>query len=255
VPFAELPGVRLWYQDSGGSGTPVLFLHAATGTSASWEHQWPAFTAAGYRCIAYDRRGWGRTETTGDDRGTVAGDVIALADALGLERFHLVGTAAGGFGALDTAVSFSERLRDVTVACSMGGVQDDGYQAVLRRIRPPGFQDMPAEFREVGPSYRAANPEGTARWLAIDHAAQRQPREPAQPLASRMTLAALEGIRVPALMLAGDADLIAPPAVMRLLAERIPGCRLETIPEAGHAAFWEQPEVWNRLVLDFIARH
>src|SRR2546428_8192137 len=59
--YAELPGVRLWYRDSGGSGVPVVFLHAATGSSRVWEHQEHAFVAAGYRFIAYDRRGFGRT--------------------------------------------------------------------------------------------------------------------------------------------------------------------------------------------------
>ena len=58
MPAVALPGVDLWYNDTGGSGTPVLFLHAASGTCDSWVYQEPVFTAAGYRCIAYDRRGW-----------------------------------------------------------------------------------------------------------------------------------------------------------------------------------------------------
>jgi pimeloyl-ACP methyl ester carboxylesterase len=53
-------------------------------------------------------------------------------------------------------------------------------------------------------------------------------------------------------MLAGEADLLSPPALMRLLAAHLPHSRFVTIPEAGHAAFWEQPELWNRLVLDFL---
>src|SRR5690349_18795148 len=61
--FIELSGTRLWYRDSGGDAVPVVFLHAATGSSEVWEHQIPAFTAAGFRFIAYDRRGFGRTET------------------------------------------------------------------------------------------------------------------------------------------------------------------------------------------------
>src|SRR5262245_47212240 len=60
--FAQLPGARLFYRDTGGSGVPVILLHAATGTSDCWDYQIPAFRAAGYRVIAYDRRGWGRTE-------------------------------------------------------------------------------------------------------------------------------------------------------------------------------------------------
>ena len=70
-----------------------------------------------------------------------------------------------------------------------------------------------------------------------------------------MTYARLETMQIPVLMLAGDADLLSPPAMMRLLASHIPGCEWATVPAAGHAAFWEEPEVWNRRVLEFIARH
>jgi pimeloyl-ACP methyl ester carboxylesterase len=70
-----------------------------------------------------------------------------------------------------------------------------------------------------------------------------------------MTFTRLATIRVPVLVLVGDADLLSPPALMRLLAAHIHNCQFATIPEAGHAAFWEQPEVWNRLVLEFIGRH
>ena len=59
--YADLPGVRLWYTDTGGNGIPVVFLHSNTGSSQNWEHQIPAFTAARYRVIAFDRRGWGRS--------------------------------------------------------------------------------------------------------------------------------------------------------------------------------------------------
>jgi pimeloyl-ACP methyl ester carboxylesterase len=67
-----------------------------------------------------------------------------------------------------------------------------------------------------------------------------------------MTYARLETMQVPVLVLAGEADLLSPPALMRLLAAHLPNRRFVTLPEAGHAAFWEQPELWNRLVLDFL---
>ena len=57
--FAELPGARIWYEES-GSGAPVVLLHSRTGSTALWSYQLPAFAKAGYRCIAYDRRGQGR---------------------------------------------------------------------------------------------------------------------------------------------------------------------------------------------------
>ena len=69
-----------------------------------------------------------------------------------------------------------------------------------------------------------------------------------------MTYARLETMEVPVLVIAGDADLLSPPALMRLLAEHIANCQAEAVPEAGHTAFWEQPELWNRLVLEFIGQ-
>ena len=98
MPYADIPGGRLWFKDTGGSGTPVVLLHAASGTSDGWGHQEPVFTEAGYRCIAYDRRNWGRSESTNapGEAGSASDDLEAFADHLGLSRFHLVSTAAGG---------------------------------------------------------------------------------------------------------------------------------------------------------------
>ena len=62
MPYVDLPGVHLWYNDTGGTGVPVVFMHAASGTCESWVYQLPVFTAAGYRCIPYDRRNWGRSQ-------------------------------------------------------------------------------------------------------------------------------------------------------------------------------------------------
>jgi pimeloyl-ACP methyl ester carboxylesterase len=87
-------------------------------------------------------------------------------DHLGLDRIHLVGTAAGAIGSLDFALSFPQRLRSLVVANSIGGVQDEDYLALGRRLRPPQFDALPAEVRELGPSYRAADPEGTRRWMS-----------------------------------------------------------------------------------------
>jgi len=70
-----------------------------------------------------------------------------------------------------------------------------------------------------------------------------------------MTFAQLETLQIPVLVLVGEADLVTPPALMRLLAAHIPHCQFATVPEAGHAAFWEQPEIWNRLVLEFMRQH
>ena len=258
MPYVELPGVHLWFGDTGGNGIPVIFLHAATGTCQSWVYQLSRFTAAGYRCITYDRRHWGQSRIahTGEQPGFASDDLHGVADYLGLERFHVVATAAGGTVGLDYALQHPERVYSLVIADSIGGVQDPTYLEVQHRLRPPEIQALPVELRELGPSYRGINPEGTSRWLAVEHASrQGGPPGPTQPLQRSMTFARLETLRVPVLVVVGEADLLSPPALMRLLATHIPGCQFATVPEAGHAAFWEQPEIWNRLVLEFIGRH
>ena len=257
MPYLTLPGVDLWYEDTGGEGTPVIFLHAASGTCESWVHQLPAFTAAGYRCIAYDRRTWGRSRPTdtGQQPGFAGDDLHALVESLSLERVHLVATAAGGITALDYALAHPERVRSLVAANTIGGVQDVDYLEVQRRLRPPEIQNLPVELRELGPSYRGADPDGAARWLEIDQASRPGGPVPAQPLRAPITYARLQTMQVPTLVLSGAADLLSPPALMRMLAAHIPTARFVSLPDAGHAGFWERPQVWNGLVLEFISQH
>ena len=231
-------------------------MHAASGTFESWVYQLPPFTQAGYRCITYDRRGWGRSqpEDTGDQPGRGSLDLQGLVEHLGLDRFHLVATAAGGIVALDYALTYAERVRALVLASSIGGIQDPGYLEVQHRLRQPQIQDLSIELREVGPSYRGTNPEGTQRWIEIEHSSrQGDTHGPAQLLQSPLTYARLATMRVPTLIISGGADLLSPPALMRMLAAPIPGHQWASVPEAGHAAFWEEPETWNRLALNFLA--
>lgn len=266
MPFLEVPGAELWYNDSGGADTPMIFLHAASGTCESWVHQVPAFTAAGYRCIAYDRRNWGRSRiisgpgSEADQAGFVDDDLHGLVDRLGLDRFHLVATAAGGIGGLGYALEHPERVRSLVVSNSIGGVQDAAYLEVQQRLRPPEIQNLPIELRELGPSYRATDPQGTERWIEIERSSRQDGVDGpgyglGQPLRHPMSFARLELMKVPVLFLVGGADLLSPPALMRLLSAPVPGSQIVTVPDAGHAAFWERPEVWNGLVLEFLRQH
>ena len=256
--FVEVPGAKIFYKDSGGRGVPVVFLHAATGSADVWEHQIPAFTRAGYRFIAYERRGFGRT--VADANGPAsngADDLLGLIDRLKIDKVHLVGTAAGGFVALDFSVSYPQRVRSLTLLCSQSGIQDPDYQDAIKRLAPEGFTKMPESFRELSPSYRVANPEGVARWSEFEskHRAPEAARGPAQAPKNRVTLATLEGVRIPTLVMAGDADLFAPPALMRRIADRIKGSQFVVIPDVGHSPWWEAPDTFNRTVLTFIGKH
>lgn len=255
MPYADVPGARLWFKVTGSHGTPVVFLHAASGTSDSWDLQEPVFIEAGYRCVAYDRKNWGRSESL-TPAGSAADDLEALAMHLGLNRFHLVCTALGGIIGLDYTVEYPDRVISLTVSSSFTGVTDQSYQEVQTRLRPPEISNLPIVLREVGPSYRVENPEGVAKWLQIEESSRHEiSAEMGQSPRAPMTYARLSGMQTPALLLTGGADLLSPPAMMKLVADQIPNCRFEIVPEAGHAAFYERPEIWNGLVLEFIGEH
>src|ERR1700674_5386818 len=90
MAFVELAGARLWFEDSGGTGVAVVFVHPAATTSECWVYQVEAFTRAGYRCITYDLRGWGKSQMDADaDVGTMSDDLEALVRALKIEAIIL----------------------------------------------------------------------------------------------------------------------------------------------------------------------
>jgi pimeloyl-ACP methyl ester carboxylesterase len=239
------------------AGTPVVLLHANTGTAANWDVQATEFSRAGYRVIAFDRRGWGKSMAdgaTGPQPGSVAEDLAALPDRLGLDRFHLVGVAGGGFAAIDYAAWHPERLRSLVVAASTGQFSEKEIEDIRARVQPPELARLPVLLREVGPSYRGGNPEGTRRWMEIEAHSQ-QTGAPAQPLRTPNTYAKLATVVMPVLVLAADADLLAPPSMMRAWAAHLKNYEFATVAESGHSIAWEQPEIFNEKVLAFMARH
>ena len=260
--IVDLATGPVFYRDSGGSGVPVVFLHAASGNSMTWEHQIPVFTGAGYRFIAIDYRGVGGKSGALD----WSDQIEALVEKLSLDRFHLLGTALGGGTALQYVLAYPERVRSLVIANSHGNVTDRDYVDMGKRIRPaPQFEALPVDFRELGPSYRAADPEGAARWLALSQSQSHAARAaaaaklPADRFSLKperaVTWAKLEALRVPTLLIAGDADLYMPPSVLRMFVARIKHAEAAVIPETGHSSYWENPEVFNRTVLAFIGKH
>jgi pimeloyl-ACP methyl ester carboxylesterase len=254
--IADIPGARISYEDTGGSGPAVVLLHARTGCAAMWHGQLAAFSRAGYRCIAYDRRQSGRTEVApGAPEALPADDLLALVDRLGVGRFHLLGTAAGGIVALDFALSRPERVRTLVFANSVGSAeikQDAEYIRAAAQQRPP--DELPPEIRELGEWYRRNDPAGVERWLALG--AETRAKQPPFPATrNRITLARLADLKMPVLLITGDIDPYTPPAVLQAFHRRIPHATALVIANSGHSAFWEQPEQFNRAVLDFLARN
>lgn len=253
--LAVLSATRLWYWDTGGAGQPVVFLHPATGSSQIWGYQQPVFATAGYRVIAYSRRGYYKSDPVPNaNPGTASDDLLDLLNFLQVRKCHVIGSAAGCAIGIDFALSNPERLFSLTLACGVGGVQDADYVKMAESVRPPGYDAMPAAFRELSPSYRAANPQGTAKWAALERAAVTGNRF-GQTSANRITWAAIETMRVPALVIGGDSDLGVPPPMLRAFASHLKNAELVLVPEAGHSVYWEQPDLFNRTVLGFIARH
>ena len=253
--IAQLPGARLGYWDTGGNGAPIVLMHPATGSALIWGYQQPVFARAGYRIIAYSRRGYHNSEPVPKENpGTASEDLHHLIEHLGIQKFHAVASAAGCSITIDYALSHPDRLFSIVLASGIGGVRDPEYLKLSEGLRPKGFAEMPADFRELGPSYRAANPEGVRQWIELEHKAITGNRLGQKP-ANEVTWARLQKMQVPTLLLTGDADLYSPPAVTRLFARNIPNSELVIVPEAGHSSYWERPEIFNTAVLDFIGRH
>jgi 3-oxoadipate enol-lactonase len=253
MPYLNLNDVDFYYTDHGGDGTPLVLLHAAAGHSDCWTAQVPAFSAAGYRVVTYDLRGFGRSPADGHaTERSISEDLVALTDALQLPPFFLAGTAYGGFGVLEFAVDHPERLRGVVLSTSFGGLTDPEYTALRASHIPSDLATWPTVEKELGKTYRAADPEGVARFLEMESSGYK-PDGSRQSLREPLTLQRVSKISVPAMVIAGDEDVYAPPPVMQALADAIPGARFEVIKGAGHSAYWEQPEAWNGLLLDFFA--
>src|SRR5262245_53052124 len=203
--FVELPNAKLWVVDTGGTGDPVILLHANTGTSEAWQKQLPVLAQAGYRAIAFDRPGRGKS-VAGAKPVSVTENLDALVEHLKLAKINLVGVAGGRYVALDYAAWPPERLESLVLAATgLGRVLDEESQRFRKLAEIPGFRDLPAEVREMSPSYRGMNPEGVARWKEIYESAKRGGGPHAPELRTPNTYAKVASINTPTLVIAGDA--------------------------------------------------
>ena len=255
--FVELPDMKLWIIDSGGTGEPVILLHPRTGNSEYWQYTVEALAEVGYRAIAIDFPGWGKSVVhKGEKSVPVAETLDVLFDQLQLQELHVVGTAMGGYIALDYAAFRPGRIKSLVIAASGLGFQNDPeYTAFRERAAIPGFDKQPSDIREVSPNYRGMNPEGVARWKEIYNNGQQEDAV-RPPLMSPNTPAKLASIRVPTFVIAGGMDLTTPSGGMRLWSRHLTGSYdFLVIPEAGHVLVWEQPEVFNPALIEFLQKH
>lgn len=252
--LVDVGGVRLWHWDTGGEGPAILLAHPASQSCQIWEHQRDQLASAGYRVVGYSRRGHFRSEAgPADQPGTTVGDLVGLMDRIGIDRAHILGAAAGGITATALAVSHPGRVASLMLIGTIVAPDEADWRALYGRL---GMADLrgrvPETFLELGPSYRASNPDGTQRFAALSEAGS--PKGGIrQPTGVAVTWASLEAMRAPTLMVTGEADLYAPPPLQALVAEHIANVRVHTIRACGHSPYWETPDLLNRHVLDFLA--
>ena len=253
--MAEIPGARLGYWDTGGSGETIVFLHPASGSALVWLYQQPVFAKAGYRVIACSRRNHYNSDLApADNPGSPSIDLQHLLEVLRIDKFHLLGSAAGGSVAADYALSHPERLLSLIVSSNNLAAAEGYIAETAASIRTKEWDELPRWFRELGPSYRAANPAGTRKWEELNEISETG-KGARQKHVNVVTPAKLETLRVPTLLMTGAADPFTPPSITRMIARHVPDNEVVIVPECGHSPYWETPEFFNRTVLDFIGRH
>ena len=254
--FVDVGDARLWYWDTGGDGTPIVLSHPASQSSEIWLYQQPALAAAGFRVIAYSRRGVFKSERGPDaTSATQISDLARLLDGIGVAKAHVLGAAAGGITALGLAVAHPERTISLVLAGTIFSVDEEEWRDSYIRlgIGIARQKEMPSDFLELGPSYRFSHPHGVAKFNELEHRAKAAGSAVNLPLGAKVTWTSIAAARVPTLLLTGEADLFAPPPLQEMVAQHMPVHELATLRQVGHAPYWEAPVEFNEAVIRFLA--
>jgi 3-oxoadipate enol-lactonase len=263
MPCLAVNGVDLYYEDR-GSGSALLLVAGLASDSQSWPLVLPGL-AARHRVITLDNRGAGRSTPPDGPLGIagMADDCAALLHGLGVERAHVVGHSLGGFVAQSLAARHPQRVAKLVLAAT--AARSSARDAAL-------FTDMAAAF-EAGEDparwyrnffYWLFTPQFFAERTRVDAAIAWALGYPWAPPAASFrrqvnALATFDGrdglarIAAPTLVLAGAQDLLFPVPECEAFARAIPGARFAVVADAAHAIHAEQPEAFNRRVLEFLA--
>lgn len=261
-------GVSLFYEEA-GRGTPLVFVHEFAGDGASWAPQVRYF-ARRYRAIAFNARGYPPSDVPEDvaaySQARAADDICGLLDALAIPRAHVCGLSMGGYATLHFGLRHPGRALSLVVAgAGYGSVPGDrerfrqDSEANARALEQDGmaafgeyyargparvqFMDKdPQGWREFAERFAA----GSARGHALTLRGVQMTRPSVFDLGDR-----LERLDVPTLIMTGDEDepCLEPALFMK---RRIPASGLVVLPKSGHAINLEEPEAFNRAVLEFL---
>lgn len=238
------------YHEVYGEGPPVVFAHGAGGTHMSWWKQIPTFSQE-FTCITYAQRGFGFSPDVrdGPGRGAFVEDLRSLLDTLGIERASLIGQSMGGRSVLGFAAAYPERVDALVMSSTTGGYRDDDLDAV--RAAAPELGRRSA----FSASFAERDPEGAFLYRMVSRTNQHlaEPDDDTPPVEVPMPdIERIVAAGVRTLFLVGERDTIAPPTVTKALHAKMTGSTLATFAESGHSPYWEVPEEFNRVVLDFL---
>ncbi|WP_027580373.1 alpha/beta hydrolase [Bradyrhizobium sp. Ai1a-2] len=260
MPYADVNGQRLYYEDTGGSGPAVIFSHGLLLDGTMFSPQVMALRDR-YRCILWDERGHGKTATETLPPFSYydsANDLSALLAFLGIESAILVGVSQGSFLGMRCALTHPERVRALVLIATQAGVDDAqtlaSYRALLGAWIAGKLPDEIATTVEhiiFGPHWAGAS-AWKERWRAMT----------APNLLSCLdTLARrdditdkISAIRVPALVIHGDADAAIPLSRAQAMKQAIPNAELIVIA-GGHSVNMTNPGPVNAAIKDFLERH
>jgi len=235
-----------------GAGFPLLLIHGLAGDHTAWEPQVAAWKSR-HRVIAPDNRGAGRSTQVDEPVSTadLARDMLALLDACGVERAHIVGRSMGGAIAQHIALVAPERVQSIVMCASFAKLDAFGAR-VLANMREvleiTGSWEIHARHSVrnfVSPEFFDAPPDRVA---AIERLIGGETRLPAcyvrqnHACLEHDTLGELGRIRCPTLVLSGGRDPICPPACARWMLERIPGAQGAVFEGSSHFFLMEEPE-------------
>jgi pimeloyl-ACP methyl ester carboxylesterase len=269
MSFALSNGINL-YVESTGTGTPIVFVHEFAGDYRNWENQ-VRFFARRYRCITFNARGYPPSDVPGDvaqySQAHAVEDIANVMRHCKVDSAHIVGLSMGGYASLNFAIAYPEMARSVVVAGAGHGSDPATREQFLRdsaeladRLVTLGMQEGIVHYANsaIRRRYKEKDPRGFDEFNRqfAEHSALGsslttrgyQMRRPTiydlQAEMSRMT--------VPALIVTGDDDepCIAPALFMK---RTIPDSRLWVVPRTTHPVNLEEPDAFNRVVLDFIA--
>ena len=261
----DVPGGRLAVHDF-GEGPAIVLLHASIVDSWAWEPLTPFLLDAGYRVVAFDRRGLGDS-TTEDVEFSHRADTIAVLDALGLGQAALVGNSIGGQIAVGTAIEFPARVAAVV---SIGAIVPDHWpgltadeeaiedelEAIEAAGDPEAIADADVRVWVDGPGQPPDRvPEDIRELVREMDRANNEPGRihgrplPLQPPPSEQ----LERLTMPLLALCGELDFSYHREAAEYLAAHAPNARAEIIPGVAHLPGLEAPEELGSLITDFLA--